>query len=458
MSMSNKPESASANGLWASRWIFILAAAGSAIGLGNIWKFPYITGEYGGGAFVLVYLLCVALVGMPIMVAEIVVGRRARAAPINAVSQLARESGARKQWMLLGWLGTIAGILILSYYSMIGGWALDYVLQMARGDFNAATAQSVTAAFDALRASPLTMLAWHSLFMAMTIYVVARGVNRGLENAVRWMMPLLVILLLVLVGYAATTGHFMEGARFLFAVDFSKLSGEAVLSALGHSFFTLSLGMCAIMAYGAYMPREQSIGKATLAIAGMDTAFALLAGLAIFPILFAHGLSPGQGPGLMFVTLPLAFGNLPLGVVFGTLFFILVTVAAWTSAISLAEPFVAWAVEKGHGRVRAAVFIGVVAWALGILSVLSFNVMGADTFAIAGMDFFSAIDFLATNILLPVGGLLVAVFVGWALKETKLMKELAMANQAVYIAWRIAIRIIAPLAILAVLLNFLGVF
>lgn len=458
MSQSNAPESLSVNGMWASRWVFILAAAGSAIGLGNIWKFPYITGEYGGGAFVLVYLLCVALVGMPIMVAEIVVGRRARSAPINAVGKLAKESGARKQWVLLGWIGTLAGILILSYYSMIGGWALDYILQMARGDFTGASAATATASFEGLKASPLTMLAWHTLFMIMTIYVVARGVNKGLESAVRWMMPLLVVLLFVLVGYATTTGHFMEGVRFLFAVDFSKLNGDAILSALGHSFFTLSLGMCAIMAFGAYMPREQSIGKATLLIAGLDTAFALLAGLAIFPILFAYGLSPAQGPGLMFVTLPLAFGNLPLGALFGALFFVLVSIAALTSAISLAEPFVAWAVEKGQGRVRAAVAVGVVAWALGIFSVLSFNLLPVETLAIGGLSFFEAVDFLATNILLPVGGLLVAVFVGWALKETKLMKELAIANQAVYIAWRIAIRIVAPLAILAVLLNFLGVF
>jgi len=457
MSRSNVPDAPSIHGLWATRWVFILAAAGSAIGLGNIWKFPYITGMHGGGAFVLVYLLCVLLVGVPIMIAEILIGRRARVAPINAVTMLARESGISKRWGLMAWLGTIAGILILSYYSVIAGWALHYVLQMASGAFVGADAATATNSFNTLKASPLLMLGWHTVFMAMTIFVVARGVQAGLGRAVTWMMPMLGILLFALVGYAMTTGHFMQGMHFMFDVDFSKITGESVLVALGHSFFTLSLGMCAIMAYGAYMPKQQSIGAATLITAGMDTAFALLAGLAIFPILFAHGLSPDQGPGLMFITLPLAFGGLPLGALFGTLFFVLVILAAWTSSISLAEPFVAWAVEKGVGRVKAAVLIGAVSWFLGIFSLLSFNYLSVDVFAIGGKSIFEAMDFLTTNLLLPVGGLLVAVFVGWGVKETKMMKELGMNNQALYIAWRIAIRVIAPLAILAILLNFLGV-
>lgn len=453
---SQESGSPSPHGLWASRWVFILAATGSAVGLGNIWKFPYIAGENGGGAFVLVYLLCVLFVGMPILVAEIVVGRRARAAPINAVRKLAAESGARKSWVAVGWLGTLAAVLILSFYSMIAGWSLHYTVQMGAGALVGADGARAAGAFDALLASPATMLLWHSMFMAMTVFVVARGVQAGLGRAVRWMMPLLAVLLVLLVGYAMTTGHFLEGARFLFAVDFSKLSGGAVLVALGHAFFTLSLGMCAIMAYGAYMPREQSIASAAFVIAGMDTLFALLAGLAIFPILFAHGLSPGQGPGLMFVALPLAFGNLPLGEVFGVLFFVLVTIAAWASSISLAEPVVAWAVEKGYGRTGASIAVGVFCWALGILSILSFNLLPAESFAIAGKSVFDALDFLATNVMLPLGGLLTAVFVGWALKETRVMKELAIDNQVLYIGWRISVRIVAPLAILMVLLGSLG--
>lgn len=457
MSQGNTPEGQSIHGLWATRWVFILAAAGSAIGLGNIWKFPYITGVYGGGAFVLVYLLCVLLVGMPIMVAEILMGRRGRASPINAMAVLAKESGVSKRWTLLGWMGTLAGFLILSYYSMIAGWALYYILLMAKGSFTGAAAPAVQSAFDGLLADPGTMLLWHTVFMAMTIYVVARGVQKGLEQAVRWMMPLLGVLLLALVGYAMSTGYFMQGFHFLFDVDFSKLTGQAVLVAMGHSFFTLSLGMACIMAYGAYMPKGQSIGQSVLVVSVADTLFALLAGLAIFPIVFAHGLAPDSGPGLMFVSLPLAFGGLPAGAFFGALFFVLVVIAAWTSSISLAEPFIAWAVEKGMSRARAGLIIGVVAWALGIFSILSFNWMSGAEFHVFGKTFFQAIDFLCTNFLLPLGGVLIAIFAGWVMKETKVMKELDMKNQAIYIAWRIAIRIVAPGAILLVLLNFLGV-
>lgn len=457
MSRSHLPEAPSIHGIWATRWVFILAAVGSAIGLGNIWKFPYITGVYGGGAFVLVYLACVLAIGLPIMVAEILIGRRARAAPIHAMGKLAAESGVSRRWGLLGWMGTLAGFLILSFYSMIAGWAIYYVVLMMKGTFTAADGSVVEGAFNGLLADPYTMLACHSLFMAMTIFIVARGVQRGLEHAVRWMMPALVVLLFVLLGYAMTTGHFMQGVHFMFDVDFSKLTAQAVLVAMGHSFFTLSLGMGAIMAYGAYMSRQQSVGVAALTIGVLDTAFALLAGLAIFPIVFANGLEPAAGPGLMFVTLPLAFGNLPFGVFFGTVFFVLVLIAAWTSAISIAEPFVAWAVEKGMNRLTAASIIGVTSWFLGIFSILSFNWMSGDEYKIFGKTFFDALDFLTTNILLPLGGVLIAVFAGWVMKETKVMKELEMQSQAVYIAWRVAVRIVAPLAIIAVLLGFFGV-
>lgn len=457
MSQHHAPDAPSVHGIWASRWVFILAAAGSAIGLGNIWKFPYITGDNGGGAFVLVYLACVLFIGMPVMVAEVLMGRRARAAPINAVSKLARESGVSARWGLLGWMGTLAGFLILSFYAMIAGWALYYVLLLAQGTFTGADAAGVGAAFDGLLADPYTMLACHSLFMAMTIFIVAGGVKAGLERAVRWMMPALVLLLLLLLGYAVSTGYFLQGVHFLFDVDFSALSSKSVIVAMGHAFFTLSLGMGAIMAYGAYMPRQHSIGQSVLTIAMLDTAFALLAGLAIFPIVFANGLEPGAGPGLMFVTLPLAFGSLPLGDLFGTLFFVLVTLAALTSAISIAEPFVAWAVERGMNRLTAASIIGIASWFIGIFCILSFNLLAGEPYRIFGLTFFEALDFLASNILLPLGGLLIAIFAGWVMKETKVMKELQMRNQAIYIAWRISVRIVAPLAILLVLLNFLGI-
>jgi len=457
MSQDSTPPGHSIHGLWATRAIFILAAAGSAIGLGSIWKFPYVTGMHGGGAFVLVYLLCVLALGVPLMMAEIMMGRRGRAAPVNAMRKLAQESGASKRWVGIGWLGTFAAFLILSFYTMIAGWGMHYTLLSAQGVFAGVSADESASIFDGMQMSWPVMLLWNTVFMAMTVWVVARGVEQGLERAVRWLMPIMFVLLFVLVGYAVTTGHFMEGVNFLFAPDFSKIDGETLIVVLGQVFFTLSLGMASMMAYGAYMPHGQSIAQASLVIIGLDTLFSLVAGLAIFPIVFAWGLEPAQGPGLMFVTLPLAFGNLPFGVLFGTLFFALVVAAAWVSAIALVEPFVAWAVEKGMSRVKASVLMGAAAWFLGIFSILSFNVLAGDRFLIQGLTFYEAIDFLASNILLPIGGILTAIFAGWVMKDTKVMKELAMKSPALYIVWRIAIRIVAPAAILLVMLDFLGV-
>ena len=457
MSQDSTPQGQSIHGLWASRAIFIFAAAGSAIGLGSIWKFPYVTGMHGGGAFVLVYLLCVLALGVPLMMAEIMMGRRGRAAPVNAMRKLAQESGASKRWVGIGWLGTLAAFLILSFYTMIAGWGLHYTLLSAQGVFAGVSADESASIFDGMQMSWPVMLLWNTVFMAMTVWVVARGVEQGLERAVRWLMPIMFVLLFVLLGYAFSTGHFMEGVNFLFAPDFSKIDGETLIVVLGQVFFTLSLGMASMMAYGAYMPHGQSIAQASLVIIGLDTLFSLVAGLAIFPIVFAWGLEPAQGPGLMFVTLPLAFGNLPFGVLFGTLFFALVVAAAWVSAIALVEPFVAWAVEKGMSRVKASVLMGGAAWFLGIFSILSFNVLAGDRFLIQGLTFYEAIDFLASNILLPLGGILTAIFAGWVMKDTKVMKELAMKSPALYIVWRIAIRIVAPLAILLVMLDFFGV-
>lgn len=456
--MSDHTQGQSIHGQWASRAIFILAAAGSAIGLGSIWKFPYIAGMYGGGAFVLVYLACVLLVGVPVMMAEIMIGRRGRASPIHAMQKTAQESGAGKRWGLVGWLGTFAAFLILSFYTMIAGWALHYTLLSAQGVFTGVSADDSAGIFDGMQLSWPLMLMWNTVFMAMTVWVVARGVEQGLERAVRWLMPIMFVLLFVLLGYAISTGHFMEGVHFLFDADFSRIDGKTLVVILGQVFFTLSLGMASMMAYGAYMARGQSIAQASLVIVGLDTLFSLVAGLAIFPIVFAFGLEPAQGPGLMFVTLPLAFGNLPFGMLFGTLFFALVVAAAWVSAIALVEPFVAWAVEKGMSRVKASALMGGAAWLLGIFSILSFNVLAGDQYRLFGLTFYEAIDFLASNILLPIGGILIAVFAGWVMKDTKVMKELEMKSPALYIAWRIAIRIVAPGAILLVMLDFFHVF
>jgi len=465
-------EHKSIHGQWSTRMMFILAASGSAVGLGNIWKFPYITGEYGGGAFVLVYLACIALVGIPIMIAEIMLGRRGRQSPINTMRDLAAEAGASRLWSLLGWLGVIAGFLILSYYSVIAGWALAYVARAAAGMLHQVNAEQVQLLFSALINDPERMLAWHTLFMVMSMTVVARGVHHGLEQAVRVLMPLLLLLLLLLVAYAYSTGFFMQGVRFLFTPDFAKLlyqcsveagvevchfSGTPLLVALGHAFFTLSLGMGAIMVYGSYMPRKTSIATSSVLIALMDTGVALLAALAIFPIVFANGLEPGAGPGLIFQTLPIAFGAMAGGQLFATLFFVLLVFAAWTSAISLIEPAVAWLVEQRQlSRIRASILTGVTAWLLGIGTILSFNLWSGERYQLFGKTIFELLDFLTANIMLPLGGLLIALFAGWVMSPAASSEELRLQPRH-YQLWRFVLRYLSPIAVFAIFLNVIGV-
>jgi NSS family neurotransmitter:Na+ symporter len=446
----------SIHGQWGSRWAFILAATGSAVGLGNIWKFPYITGENGGGAFVLVYLLCIALIGLPLMMAEILIGRRGRQNPINSLDSLAEEEGRPRAWRFLGWCGVLAGFLILSYYSVIAGQAMAYVPRTFFGVFEGVTPDGAHSIHAALVGDPERLLAWHTLFMIITMVVVTRGVQHGLEKSVRFMMPALFAILLMLVGYAANTGeYFDQGIHFLFDADFSKLTHESILIAMGHAFFTLSLGMGAIMVYGSYLPQKTSIFKVSVTISLMDTAVALLAGLAIFPLVFANGLEPGQGPSLIFETLPIAFGHMVGGEFFGGLFFMLLVFAAWSSAISLVEPIVAWLVENWNmSRLRATVVAGSIIWVLGLLTVFSFNI-GSD-WLVFGKTPFELLDYLTANIMLPLGGLLIALFAGWMMKRSSTVDELALGDGLLYKGWRILIRFISPLAILIVFASLTG--
>ncbi len=448
-------ERTSIHGQWSSRLAFVLAATGSAVGLGNIWKFPYITGENGGGAFVVVYLICIAVIGIPVMMTEVLLGRRGRQSPINTMRTLAAEEGRWPYWHLLGWMGVISGFLILSYYSVIAGWALSYVFRSGSGMFVGADAEAIGNIFTNLISDPERLLAWHTLFMVITMVVVARGVKSGLEKAVTLLMPALLVLLVLLVGYAMSQGEFMRGVHFLFDADMSKLSWQVVLIAMGHAFFTLSLGMGSIMVYGSYLPADASIGKTTFAIAFADTLVAILAGLAIFPIVFANGLEPAAGPGLIFQTLPIAFGQMPGGTLFGTLFFVLLVFAAWTSAISLIEPAVAWLVENHSlSRAMAASTCGIITWLVGLGTVFSFNLLSP---AEGKTSFFDMLDFLTSNIMLPLGGLLIAIFAGWLMSEKSLQDELAMGHGIGYKLWHFLLRYIAPLAVLAVFLNVIGV-
>ncbi len=445
----------SQHGQWSTRLAFILAATGSAVGLGNIWKFPYIAGENGGGAFVLIYLLCILMIGLPIMMAEIMLGRRGRQSPINTMKELAQESAVSPFWSWLGWLGVIAGFLILSYYSVIAGWAMAYVVRVASGVFEGVTPDGASNIFGELIADPEKLLAWHSLFMIMTMLVVARGV-KGLERTVKFLMPALLAILILLIGYSMEQGAFEQGVSFLFKADFSKVTSESVLTAMGHAFFTLSLGMGAIMVYGSYLPSKVSIGSTASLIALTDTVVALFAGLAIFPIVFANGLEPGSGPGLIFQTLPIAFGHMAYGSLFGTLFFILLVFAAWSSSISLIEPAVAWLVEnKNVSRMRACIWAGLATWVVGIGTVLSFNLTADVT--LLGKTFFDILDYLTANVMLPLGGLCIAIFAGWIMSKEASAEELSFTKPVLYKSWQFLIKFISPFAVIIVFFKAIGV-
>ncbi|NOQ81914.1 MAG: sodium-dependent transporter [Methylophaga sp.] len=445
--------SESIHGQWSSRWMFILAATGSAVGLGNIWKFPYIAGENGGGAFVLVYLLCIACIGLPLMMAEVMIGRRGRQNPVNTLKSIVKEESQNPAWKYMGWMGLLAGFLILSYYSVIAGQAMAYVFRNFSGVFEGVTAQGAQSIYTALTSDPERLLAWHTVFMVFTMIITARGVKGGLEKSVKFLMPALFALLLLLVGYAANTGdYFTQATDFLFKPDFSKLTGEAVLIAMGHAFFTLSLGMGAIMIYGAYLPKDMSIAKVSISISIADTMIALLAGLAIFPLVFANGLETNAGPGLIFQTLPIAFGHMAGGAFFGGLFFLLLVFAALTSAISLIEPAIAWLVEnKQVSRRRASVTIGFATWSLGLLTVFSYNI--GENWILFGKTMFELLDYLTANIMLPLGGLSIAIFSGWIMAKNSTQEELAIEQPIFYQIWRILIRYITPAAVIIIFLN-----
>ena len=440
----------SKRGMWSNRWLFVLAAAGSAVGLGNIWKFPYIAGENGGGAFVLIYLACVGLVGIPIMMSEVMLGRAGRSSPINVMRALAASAGRHRGWAFVGWLGVVAGFLILSYYAVIAGWALNYIFLSAQGTFTNASADVVASTFNTFLANPWQLILWQTVFMVLTIWIVGRGVTAGLETAIRWFMPLLFLLLIALLVYAFRSDGFAAGLSFMFDLKFEAVSTETWLLAMGQAFFTLSLGMGAMMAYGSYVPEAVSIGKTIIIIALLDTAVAVASGMAIFPIVFANGLEPGQGPGLMFVTVPLAFGNLPLGTVFGTIFFVLVSFAAITSAISLTEPALSYLVEEYNAkRKRVAISLGVICWILGLGTVFSFN-WWSTGYIIGSLTFFDFVDYVSQNIMLPLGGLLIAVFAVWLLPRDLIQKQLGISNGFVLGLWRLIGGVVAPIGVAAV--------
>lgn len=426
---------------WTSRLGFILAASGSAVGLGNIWKFPYITGVYGGGAFVLVYLVAVLIVGLPLMIAELIVGRRAQENPVGAFQDLHRQGSP---WQLVGWLGLAAGFIILSFYSVIAGWGLAYILK-AIGGFSGTTEQ-IGAQFGDLVGNNGLSILWHTIFMVLTIGIVAGGIKEGIE---RWSKILMPALLLILVGLAVYGIGFTQGGHraldFLFRPDFHKLTGEGILSALGHAFFTLSLGMGAMITYGSYMEKGARVVRDAVTISILDTVVALLAGIAIFSIVFTDpSLEPAAGPGLIFQTLPPLFAQ--TGKWVSIPFFVLLTFAALSSAISLLEVVVSYFIDRrGWSRLKACIIMGGLIYLLGVGCAIQ----------VTGMfDFF---DVLTTNYMLPLGGMMIAIFVAYVMKDSDRIDELGNSG-GWYKGLIFCLKIITPLSVLIVLLHGIGFF
>ena len=440
--------------LWLSRWGFILAATGSAVGLGNIWKFPYITGQYGGGAFVLMYLACILAIGIPVMMTEIAIGRRGRGSPIDAIGRVVRENGGNPLWKVVGGMGMLCGFLILGFYVVVAGWAFAYTWKMLDGSLTATSVEALGGVFEAHNANPWQLGGWSVLVSLVTLWIVAKGVQQGVERAVRWMMPGLAVMLLALVAYALSSGSFGAGFDFLFHFDASKITGEALLAALGHAFFTLSLASGAILTYGSYIPDGQSIARTTFIVALCDTCVALLAGLAIFPIIFANGMSPSAGPGLIFMSLPLAFQQMPFGAAFGVMFFAMVSVAALTSAIGMIEATVAYLDEKyGISRCKGAFASGAVLLVISLLAMLSFNLMSGWT--PMGKNFFDWLDYLTSRWMMPLGGICMVVLAGYVLRAEIMRDELGL-SAAGYALWLFMVRYVSPVLIMMVFLHALG--
>jgi len=414
--------------IWKGNSTFILAAAGSAVGLGNIWKFPYMVGSNGGSAFVIIYLLCILAIGLPVMASEVLIGKYGRKSPINSLKALAKENAISENWKYLGILGALAGILILSYYSVFAGMALSYIFNFFPSGLENPSEYSARY-FSELSSSHWILIFWHSTFLMITCWIVAMGVVKGIGRSVSILMPFLFLFIILISFYSSYIGNFNETIFFLFKPDFSSITPEVVISAMGQAFFSLSIGMGAIMAYGAYMPERQVIGKTVLTIIILDTLVALCAGIAIFPIVFSNtSLEVSAGPGLIFETLPVAFYSLPFGNLFSIIFFTLISIAALSSSISLLEPFTAWMEEKLKMHRRTIVVcLGFLVWFLGMGSIFSFNVWSDLKFL--GLNFLELMDYLTNNIMLPVGGFFISIFVGWVLPNSLVQKYVKLNDQ-----------------------------
>ncbi len=438
---------------WRHGYAFVLAATASAVGLGNIWKFPYILGQNGGGAFLLIYLGCIALIGIPVMMAEVMIGRRGRRSPGYAALAVARESHAHDTWTLVGWIGILALFLIMTFYVVVAGWVFAYIPLAASGAFASASPDDVSATFQAITTSGSGMLFWTTLAILATSAVVALGLRRGLERWAGWLMPILFLLLLVAMGSAMIMGDVSQALGFMFYPDFSALDGHSILIAVGHAFFTMTLASGVLMMFGAYLPQQTSIAGTAIGVATADTLIALIAGLAIFPIVFAYGLNPAAGPGLMFEALPLALSAIPAGVLLATVFFVVLGIGVFSTMIANVQVFVHLLRERfGMHPAGAAMISGLAIWGLSLITIASFTdaewaqiertLLGREL-----PTLYHLIEHASINILLPMSGLLIALFAGWVVPNQIAASEMGQWR-ITYSLWRTILRYLAPAALL----------
>lgn len=456
---------------WSSRSAFILAAVGAAVGLGNVWRFPTLAGESGGGAFVIFYIACVFLLGLPLVLSEIFIGRAGQSDAVGSIRKVAQQSGVSERWSIFGAIGAVGAFLILSFYSVVAGWVLyytgvmgwDWLQAIAAGDpFRGAlpgeSQEMIQNRMGDLFASPGLLLAMHFAFMGATLFIVARGIDSGIEKAATWLMPMFFVLLVGITIYGAVVGDMTDAIAFLFTPDWSKLTPAVMNSALGQALFSLSLGVAGLITYGSYIHEGSKLGSTSAAIALADTSVALIAGLMIFPIVFAVGLDPAAGPTLVFQTLPFAFQSMPAGAMIGFLFFILILVAAITSSISLLEVPTAWGIgERGWSRHKSALIFGGGAFLIGIACLLGYNVW-SDVRLLGFWSLFADADILDTvdgftgKVMLPLGALLTSIFIGWE-ADQKMVQEVTGLTGGMFVLWRFLIAWLCPLAVATILVT-----
>lgn len=438
---------------WSSDRMFLLAVIGGAVGLGNYWRFPYIVGQNGGGVFLLMYVACVLVLSLPLKMAEVAIGKRGRGSPVSSFSNLAAERGRSRAWRFTGWSMSLSMLVTLSFYSVIGGWCLKYVVLSAGGGFRGIDAAGTQALFHSVNEDPLVLGFWHVLFLAITTAIGAAGIHKGIERVFKILVPSLIVLTVALVVYAMFRGDFSAATSFLFRFDFSKATFRMLLLATGQAFFSLGVGTGVFLTYGSYMPATVSVARSMLVVGIVDTLVAMIAGLAIFPFVFGYGLSPDSGPGLFFLTLPIAFGELPAGSVVAFFFFFVIFLAAITSSVGMLECAISYFKERWPASTPAiALAGGALAWVLGTTSVLSFNVWEnvrplAWIPFFEGRSVFQCYDYALASFALPINGILVALFSGWLMMHEPAGRDIGFANEAQFRFWRFLVRYVIPLAL-----------